>query len=278
MSSVTNSSPQGRYWFLTISCASNPWNPPDALPAGVTWIKGQQELGQGGLLHWQLLCSFSRSVRRRAVQRIYGPCFCELSRSSAAESYVWKDETAVANTRFELGSRPLNKGCKKDWSQILASAKVGDFSSIPPDVIVRNYSSLRRIEKDHMKPTAIVKRVFVFYGPTGTGKSRRAWEEATFDAYPKDPNTKYWDGYSGQKNVVIDEFRGKIDISHVLRWLDRYPVSVECKYGACVLRSESIWITSNLHPRAWYDSLDLETQLALERRFTDVVDFGRGNL
>jgi len=35
------------------------------------------------------------------------------------------------------------------------------------------------------------------------------------------------DGYRGQEHVVFDEFRGGIDISHVLRWFDRYPVIVE---------------------------------------------------
>ena len=71
--------------------------------------------------------------------------------------------------------------------------------------------------------------VRVYVGPTGVGKSRRAWDEAGFDAYPKDPNTKFWDGYQGQPHVVMDEFRGKIDISNILRWTDQYPVSVETK-------------------------------------------------
>jgi len=32
-------------------------------------------------------------------------------------------------------------------------------------------------------------------GRTGTGKSRRAWDLAGFGSYPKDPCTKFWDGY-----------------------------------------------------------------------------------
>ena len=86
------------------------------------------------------------------------------------------------------------------------------------------------------------------------------------DAYPKDPATKFWDGYQGQKNVVIDEFRGTIGIHNMLRWLDRYPVIVEIKGSSVVLNAETIWITSNLHPSSWYPELDLETQAALLRR------------
>lgn len=105
-----------------------------------------------------------------------------------------------------------------------------------------------------------------YWGPTGTGKSRRAWDEATFDAYPKDPRTKFWDGYRGHRNVVLDEFRGAIDIAHLLRWMDRYPVIVEVKGSSVVLEAEKIWITSNLHPRDWYKELDYPTYQALERR------------
>ena len=105
-----------------------------------------------------------------------------------------------------------------------------------------------------------------YWGATGTGKSRRAWDEAGLDAYPKDPRTKFWDGYRGQEHVVMDEFRGAIDIGHILRWLDRYPVIVEVKGSSVVLKASKIWITSNLHPRSWFMELDEITYLALERR------------
>lgn len=106
----------------------------------------------------------------------------------------------------------------------------------------------------------------VYYGPTGSGKSRRAWEEAGEDAYAKDPRSKFWCGYRGQENVIIDEFRGGIDISHILRWTDRYPVTVETKGASCPLRATNLWFTSNLHPESWYPELDLATQSALLRR------------
>lgn len=105
-----------------------------------------------------------------------------------------------------------------------------------------------------------------FWGPTGTGKSRTAWDEAGMDAYPKDPRTKWWDGYTGQEHVVVDEFRGGIDVAHLLRWLDRYPVLVETKGGSIPLRATKFWFTSNLDPRNWYPDLDAETQAALIRR------------
>lgn len=147
-------------------------------------------------------------------------------------------------------------------------AITNNLEDIPSDIYIRCYNQIKRIAMDHLKPIATEKVVNVFWGGTGTGKSRRAWDEATFDAYGKDPRTKWWCGYTGQLNVVIDEFRGDIGIAHMLRWLDRYPVSVETKGGCVPLAANTIWITSNLDPRNWYLDLDEDTRDALLRRLT----------
>lgn len=110
----------------------------------------------------------------------------------------------------------------------------------------------------------------VYVGPTGTGKSHRAWKEAGYAAYSKCPRTKWWSSYQNQENVVIDEFRGVVDISHLLRWLDRYPVHVETKGSSVPLCAKRFWLTSNLLPEYWYPDLDYVTLQALMRRLTVV--------
>lgn len=123
-----------------------------------------------------------------------------------------------------------------------------------------------RIAQDHLKPIAVERKVRVYWGKTRVGKSRRAWDEAGLDAYPKDPRSKFWDGYRGHSNVVIDEFRGDIDIAHILRWFDRYPVIVEVKGTSVVLQSTDIWITTNLNPWDWYPNMDADTKDAMMER------------
>lgn len=180
---------------------------------------------------------------------------------------MWKDDdTTVPGTRFELGRRPMQRNSASDWDAVWDAAQKGSILDIPANVRVQHYRTLRTIASDYSTPIAMVRRVFVFTGRTGTGKSRRAWEEAGLTAYPKDPRTKFWDGYRDQKHVVIDEFRGGIDISHVLRWFDRYPVLVEIKGSSTPLIAETIWVTSNLHPEQWYPDIDPDTRDALLRR------------
>lgn len=145
-------------------------------------------------------------------------------------------------------------------------ATSGQLLEVDANIRVVHYRTLRTIGADFAKPSAIVRRVQVFWGSTGTGKSKTAWDELGLDAYCKDPRSKFWDGYRDQRNVVIDEFRGSIDIAHILRWTDRYPVNVEIKGSALPLVAENIIFTSNLHPRDWYPDLDEETMKALLRR------------
>lgn len=239
----------------------------------IKYCVGQREKGSTGYEHYQLCVNFSRPVRLSGVKKVFGKeSHWEPTRSDAAVAYCQKSDTAIPGTQFEHGRKPMLRNSSTDWEAIKNFAKSGDLESVPPDVYVRCYQQLRRIESDNLQPVAIERKIWCFWGATGSGKSRRAWSEAGLQAYPKDPRSKFWDGYRGQEHVVIDEFRGGIDISHVLRWLDRYPVIVEVKGSSTVLKATTIWITSNLNPRLWYPELDEETVKAMLRRM-QIVEF-----
>jgi len=112
--------------------------------------------------------------------------------------------------------------------------------------------------------------VKVFWGKTGTGKTRKAlWKMP--DAYIK-PNGKWWPLYEGQKNVIMDDFRAHPDFSfdELLRVLDRYPHIVETKGGHVQLQAVNFIITSNLEPDLWYKEAD---PAPLLRRITKTKHF-----
>lgn len=178
---------------------------------------------------------------------------------------MWKEDTRVGE-QFELGEKFIKRNSSADWELVRQFAIEGALEKIPPDIFVRHYGNLRHIMADYAKPEPIERVVHVYWGATGVGKSRRAWEEAGMAAYAKDPRSKFWYGYRGEENVIIDEFRGGIDVAHLLRWLDRYPVSVELKGSSRPLRASKIWITSNLPANKWYPEIDRETDNALLRR------------
>lgn len=95
---------QGIYWLLTIPKES--WEP--CLPPGVQYIKGQAERGEDtGYEHWQVLVILERKGSLTSIKSIFGitGIHGELTRSKAAEDYVWKEATRMEGTQFEFGSR-----------------------------------------------------------------------------------------------------------------------------------------------------------------------------
>lgn len=256
---------QGRLWIGTIPDPNRSWTP--QLPPNVAYIKGQLEQGEGGLVHWQVFFTFAGKKSLHQVRGAWAPLVghWELTRSAAAEDYVWKEDTRIGEP-FEFGQRAFRRNSAPDWALVKQNAELGNFDDIPPDLCIRYYGNLLKICSASLQPVGMVRSCTVLWGPTGTGKSHRAWEEAGLEAYSKDPRTKFWDGYSGQGTVVLDEFRGSIDISHLLRWLDKYPVRVEVKGSSIPLSATRFYITSNLHPVGWFPDLDATTYAALERR------------
>jgi len=262
---------QGVFWLLTIP--RQDWNPPMELPEFANWLKGQAEIGEGGYAHWQVFVAFKSKKSLQACKGFFtNTSHCELSRSESASDYVWKEDTRVDGTQFEFGAKPIRRNSRTDWESIWASAIAGQLDAIPASVRVQSYSSIRRIECDYSRPVPMERQCYVFWGPTATGKSRRAWGEAGDNAYPKDPRTKFWDGYQGESSVVMDEFRGVIAVGNLLRWLDRYPVRVEIKGSSRVLLSTKMWITSNVPPEQWWPELDAATFAAFRRR-VNVTEF-----
>nr|QRI44246.1 MAG: replication-associated protein [Circoviridae sp.] len=154
--------PQARYWLLTIPH-------PDFipyLPPNVAYVKGQLEQGNGtGYLHWQLVAYFRKPVRLGTVKGIFGDgIHAESTKSQAAEDYVWKEDTRVEGTQFELGEIPFNRGKSTDWSAVWENAQQGRLLDVPADVRIRCYNTLKRIRKDYTAPAfrpEIRAKVFV---------------------------------------------------------------------------------------------------------------------
>ena len=94
---------QGIYWLLTVPEAD--YQP--GLPDGCKYVKGQLEEGEGGYRHYQLVCALSKKGSTVSVRTMFGGrAHCELSRSSAANEYVWKEDTRIGEP-FEFGQLPV---------------------------------------------------------------------------------------------------------------------------------------------------------------------------
>lgn len=263
-----------KFWIATLSAEFSA-NPPQYKSPPMIWMKGQLEKGENThFTHWQFVFALNKPQRLSYVSKLLPHAHLEPTRSAAANEYVFKDETCVdIDTRFEFGDLPFKRNSKVDWQKQYSLAKKGLLDDMDPSVLIKHYGNVRRIQVDNipLKHRGI-QTVNVFIGGSGLGKSRRAWHEAEalqrqgLSIYEKMPDTKWWDGYSGEQVIVLDEFTGKVSIGHLLRWFDRYPCKVEYKGGCTYLATTHWFITTNLPLDRWFSDITPEHMDALKRR------------
>ena len=269
----STSTTRARYWVATINDADDgsSWSPPQHLDiptwAGVQLVKGQKETAPStGRAHWQLFIAFKQSVRRSAVVKLLPRSFCEPSRSQAAESYVHKDETAIAGTRFELGTKALSRNSATDWSKIKDLAKAGQIDDVPPDVFIQHYRTLKQISMDFMKKPNDLPDVcgIWIHGPPGVGKSHFA-RTYPGPVYSKMCN-KWWCGYQGERTILMDDLDNNKLGHHLKIWADKYAFIAETKGYAVTIRPDRIIVTSNYSIEELF-AQDPVLAAAVRRRF-----------
>ena len=122
-----------------------------------------------------------------------------------------------------------------------------------------------------------VKVTFI-YGPPGTGKSTYIYNnldyEETFcvDMYDKSMFTHY----ENHKNLVFDEFTGKVDITYMNKLLDRYPVQLRGLNSVKYASYENVYIVSNMSLKGLYKKEQEENPVVYQaflRRVGKVIRF-----
>jgi len=120
--------------------------------------------------------------------------------------------------------------------------------------------------------------VYLLVGKPGTGKTKSVYDICpTVWAFPIGKDL-WSDGYAGQPDVLLDDFSGQMRLVDTLRLLDRYPIQIPRKGGFNWWCPTRIFITTNNHPRTWYDwAKRPDQELALRRRMHYFLDFDNIN-
>jgi len=240
----------------------------DDLPAsfeakGAVFCVWQAEVGANGTRHLQGYVRMQTKRSLAAMKELDATAHWEVRKGTheQAVAYSTKDETRAAGP-WRYGAEPA-PGRRTDLDAVYESLKEGKTLTEISDSHFSAFVKFNRgIEKWKMLHTTKNRswhtEVRVYWGPTGTGKSRRALHEAGPNAYwvlqPGNGQACFFDGYEGQEHVVIDEFYGWIPYAVLLKMLDRYPLMVHTKGGATNFYPKVVWITSNKSPQEWYSS------------------------
>lgn len=235
-----------------------------------------KEVGEEGTPHIQGYVYFHNQTVFSTVKKFLTRAHIEPSRGSVEDNvkYCSKD-----GDFYEHGDKPVSQKRKGElgaeyWESNKKLAVEGKLDEIDPKLFLTHYRTLKVIASDHkhMPPDNAVLNNYWYYGPSGTGKSRKAHTENP-GAFLKNAN-KWWCDYKGEDVVIIEDIdKTHACLGHYFKiWGDHYAFPAEVKGSKINLRPKSIIITSNYHPAdIWSDSQTVEPIL---RRY-EVVEFKR---
>lgn len=236
---------------------------------------------QSGRRHYQGYIEFDKSVRMGAVKRIIGDhAHLEARRGTRDEArdYCRKEDTRTEGP-YEYGTWAVSRGGRPNvFSDIADRAKDGsklrDIMEEFPEQYIRYRRGIEAMVNMHSRKRACRWRdveVLVYYGAAGSGKTRKAIDDAGDDFYILDQSERVWfDGYSGEGTLIIDDFYGWIKHGMLLRILDGHPYRAEIKGGFTYGEWRRVVITSNKHPEQWYQHGMTD---ALQRRINKIDHF-----
>jgi len=178
-------------------------------------------------------------------------------------------EITTQGKRTDLdGAIEIIRNSKRPLAEIMEQA---------PQVYVKYPQGMKdlcnyHVEKRTRSEFRIVK-VIVHWGTTGTGKTRTAVESNPDHYIIRNEQTLWWDGYTGQSTLIIDEFKNWITLTQLLGLLDGYQCRLPVKGSFTYAQWDTVYITSNLSPDDWYPNIDPEHKQALNRRITEIKHF-----
>lgn len=224
-----------------------------------------REVGSAGTPHLQGYVYWANARALSAVRARFAGAHVEPAKGTPAQAaaYCHKEdpnpwtfgELPGAGKRSDLAAvRVLlkEKGSMREVAEVATS-----FQAIRGGELLLKYIEPRRT----WKPT-----VRWYWGPTGSGKTRRACEEAGEDRWMSGRSLQWWDGYDGHTKIILDDFRGDFCPFHtLLRYLDRYECRVEVKGGSRQLLARDIWITSCSSPDKVYPGCSERVDQLLRR-------------
>lgn len=185
------------------------------------------------------------------------------------EAYVSKPESHVQGP-FKFGEisedyvKPkrsgAGQGTRTDLKRMLEDIKNGAdektiMENYTGDYLRMNRTIREMIDRwgpDHSLRT-IPREVIWIVGKSGCGKTTYAHNCCTTDKYvlSNQDNTMWWRGYRGQKNVIIDDFKGGIKYSTLLGICDpKFNPRVAVASGGDLtwFTADKVYITSTLTP------------------------------
>lgn len=266
------------------------------MPREINYSCGQKEQGKesGAKVHIQGYSEFTKKLSLSKIKDLH----CKAKRlhverrrgnQTQAIEYTKKEDTRVTGAdawSFEAGE-PKRMGVHKDniqdcVKQLDEGMTLEDIEENFPVQMTLHKNKLidRHIENKGqrmLKPSK--NNVYIFVGPSGTGKTTTAWRKwpnAYKGVWPTGGRW-WWPDYRGQDVIIFDEFRENLSYQQMLALFDIWPMSIEYKGGNTQNVSRKVVMTTVRDPCEWFKGVEDKSEL--ERRINEnctIVDFKKG--
>lgn len=235
-------------------------------------------------LHIQGYFEFDSAVRLGTLKRYLGESVHGESRRGSRDSailYCRKEETRVLGPWTFGNQAVVRQGKRTDLDSVADLVQSGETMhnvvNEYPVQYIRYRRGIEALMSFRMQQRAKEWRsleVVVYYGDAGTGKTRKAIEDNP-ENFILDQGDRVWfDGYTGEPCLIIDDFYGWIKYGQLLRILDGHPLRLEVKGGFTWALWTKVIITSNKEWEDWYPNVTNSQQIAaLRRRITNSINF-----
>lgn len=240
--------------------------------SGLCYLVFGRERGEGGTPHLQGYTVFSgRKSFGVAKALIHQRAHLEPAKGTPtqASQYCKKD-----GEYEEYGSLPGGQGTRSDLQEVFNAVQAGtsyrDIAKAFPAAAIRYSNGIQKLRVLFKPERTQPPTIWVFWGKTGVGKSKRVYEFVDTEQLWVHPGDGWFDGYDQQPAVLFDDFDGSwFKLSFLLRLLDRYLMQVKCKGAFLWWKPKTIFITSNLKPEDWYPTANENHRAALMRRLNE---------
>lgn len=281
---------RARAWCFTFNNPTTPWEPIFQSiyhQHAIRYQIAQKEQGKEGTPHIQGYINFNNPVRFTTVKKLIPGAHWEIAQGTPEhnQAYCSKEEGRLEGP-WEFGKIPRGQGQRMDLDKLKEDLDEGKSLTQIRENHFTAYLRYSRAILDYRlmtaKPRDWEMSIIVLWGPTGSGKSRYCHETYP-GAYWKTKNSgqmQFWDGYSGEETIIVDEFYGWMSWDFMLRFTDRYPCHLEVKHGTVPIAAKTIVFTSNKHPREWYPNVKYgwDEHNPLKRRISEIREITRSDL